>query len=195
MDYGAFFSDALTRLKEERRYRVFADLERIAGRFPHALWHSPLGERNVVVWCSNDYLGMGQHPKVIGAMVETATRMGTGAGGTRNIAGTNHPLVELERELAALHGKPAALVFTSGYVSNQTGIPTIAKLLPNCLILSDALNHNSMIEGIRQSGAERQIWRHNDTRHLEQLLKAADPERPKLLLCESLYSMDGDVAP
>ena len=128
-------------------------------------------------------------------MVETATRMGTGAGGTRNIAGTNHPLVELERELADLHGKPAALVFTSGYVSNQTGIPTIAKLLPNCLLLSDALNHNSMIEGVRQAGCEKQVWRHNDVGHLEELLKAADPKRPKLILFESLYSMDGDVAP
>src|SRR3974390_2704661 len=166
MDYGAFFSDALTRLKEERRYRVFADLERIAGRYPHAIWHSPLGERNVVVWCSNDYLGMGQHPKVIGAMVETATRMGTGAGGTRNIAGTNHPLVELETELADLHGKEAALVFTSGYISNQTGIATLAKLMPNCLILSAALNHNSMIEGVRHSNCEKRISRHNDIGHL-----------------------------
>ena len=138
--------------------------------FRMPIWHSPQGKRDVVIWCSNDYLGMAQHPKVVGAMVETAARMGTGAGGTRNIAGTNHPLVELERELADLHGKPAALVFTSGYVSNQTGIPTIAKLLPNCLILSDALNHNSMIEGVRQSGCEKQIWRHNDLGHLEELL-------------------------
>src|SRR5438034_8689478 len=195
MDYSQFFSTALNRLHDERRYRVFADLERIAGRFPHTIWHSPKGSRNVVIWCSNDYLGMGQHPKVVGAMVETATRMGTGAGGTRNIAGTNHPLVELERELADLHGKEAALVFTSGYVSNETGISTLAKLIPNCLILSDAWNHNSMIEGVRQSGAEKQIFRHNDMADVEEVLRSADPRRPKLIVFETLYSMDGDVAP
>jgi 5-aminolevulinate synthase len=194
MDYAAYFTDALAQLHSERRYRVFADLERLAGRFPHAIWHSPQGRRDVVVWCSNDYLGMGQHPKVIGAMVETATKMGTGAGGTRNIAGTNHPLVELESELADLHGKEAALIFTSGYVSNQTGIATMAKLIPNCLIISDAFNHNSMIEGVRQSGCEKVIFRHNDMGHLEELLKAAG-DRPKLVAFESLYSMDGDVAP
>src|SRR5262245_21268391 len=195
MTYDHFFSAALARLHEERRYRVFADLERTAGRFPHAIWHSPDGPRPAVIWCSNDYVGMGQHPKVIGAMVETATRMGAGAGGTRNISGTNHPLVELERELAGLHGKQAALVFTSGYVSNEAGIATIAKLIPNCVILSDALNHNSMIEGVRQSGCEKQIWRHNDIAHLEELLAAQPRERPKLIVFEGLYSMDGDVAP
>jgi len=195
MDYSQFFQTALGRVHDERRYRVFADLERIAGRFPHAVWHSENGPRDVVIWCSNDYLGMGQHPKVVGAMVETATRAGTGAGGTRNIAGTNHPLVELEAELADLHGKDAALVFTSGYVSNQTGISTIGRLIPNCLILSDALNHNSMIEGIRQSGCERIVFRHSDLDHLEELLQAAGEKRPKLIACESLYSMDGDVAP
>src|SRR5436190_24179724 len=194
MTYEAYFEQALARLHQERRYRVFADLERLAGRFPRAIWHSPSGPREVTVWCSNDYLGMAQHPKVIGAMVETASRVGTGAGGTRNIAGTNHPLVELERELADLHGKAAALVFTSGYVSNQTGIPTIAKLIPNCLILSDAYNHNSMIEGIRQAGCDKRIFRHNDVAHLEELLKAAG-ERPKLIAFESIYSMDGDIAP
>ena len=195
VDYDRFFADALGRLHSERRYRVFADLERIAGRFPHAIWHSPGGPKQVVMWCSNDYLGMGQHPKVIGAMVETATRMGTGAGGTRNIAGNSHPVVELERELADLHRKEAALVFTSGYVSNETGISTLAKLIPNCLILSDAWNHNSMIEGVRQAHTEKRIFGHNDMVHLEELLDNADPARPKLIVFESLYSMDGDVAP
>ncbi len=195
MDYSRFFTDAIGRLHDERRYRVFADLERLAGRFPHAIWHSPRGAKPVVMWCSNDYLGMGQHPKVVGAMVETATRVGTGAGGTRNIAGTTHALTKLETELADLHGKEAALVFTSGYVSNQTGISTIARLMPDCLILSDALNHNSMIEGIREARCERQVFRHNDVAHLDELLRAANPARPKLIACESLYSMDGDIAP
>jgi len=194
VNYRAYFADALDRLHSERRYRVFADLERIAGRFPHAIWHSPAGPQDVVIWCSNDYLGMGQHPKVIDAMVQTASRMGTGAGGTRNIAGNNHPLVELERELADLHRKEAALVFTSGYVSNETGISTLARLMPDCLILSDALNHNSMIEGVRRANCEKQIFRHNDMAHLRELLAAARRTRPKLIVFESLYSMDGDVA-
>jgi 5-aminolevulinate synthase len=148
-DYDGSFQAAIAALKRERRYRVFADLERKAGQFPHALWNSPSGQRNVVVWCSNDYLCMGQHPKVIEAMCTTARTVGVGAGGTRNISGTNRALVQLEAELADLHGKEAALVFTSSYVSNHTGIATIARLLPDCLILSDALNHNSMIEGVR----------------------------------------------
>ena len=195
MTYEHFFAKAIARLRDERRHRVFANLERISTCFPHALWHAPDGPRKVIIWCSNDYLGMGQHPEVIKAMVETATCMGVGAGGTRNISGTSHPLVELERELADLHDKAAALVFTSGYVSNATGISTIARLMPNCLILSDASNHNSMIEGIRQSGSEKRIWRHNDVAHLERLLAASDRKRPKLIVFESLYSMDGDVAP
>ncbi|MEQ1873889.1 MAG: 5-aminolevulinate synthase [Ilumatobacteraceae bacterium] len=195
MDYDAFFTAAVDRLHDEHRYRVFADLERRAGRFPHATWHSPDGPRDVVVWCSNDYLGMGQHPDVIAAMVETANRMGTGAGGTRNIAGSHHPMVGLERELSDLHGKAAALVFTSGYVSNETGISTLAKLMPNCVLFCDAMNHNSMIEGVRQSGATKHIFRHNEMQHLEQLLAAADPNVPKLIVFETLYSMDGDVAP
>jgi 5-aminolevulinate synthase len=195
MVYEHYFTNAIVRLRDEHRHRVFANLERIAGRFPHALWRSPDGPRIVTIWCSNDYLAMGQHPQVISAMVEAATRMGAGAGGTRNISGTNYPLVELERELADLHGKEAALVFTSGYISNATGISTIAKLMPNCLLLSDAANHNSMIEGIRQAGSEKQIWRHNDVAYLEELLAAAAPNRPKLIVFESLYSMGGDVAP
>jgi 5-aminolevulinate synthase len=194
MNYENFFTAALERLHMERRYRVFADFERIAGRFPYAIWHSPQGQREIVMWCSNDYLAMSQHPKVVGAMVETGARMGVGAGGTRNIAGTNHPLVELESELADLHRKEAALVFTSGYVSNETGISTIARLLPNCLILSDAFNHNSMIEGIRQADCEKRIFRHNDLAHLESLLQDAG-DRPKFIVFESIYSMDADIAP
>src|ERR1700716_3313081 len=194
-DYHASFQSAIAALKHERRYRVFVDLERKVGQFPHALWDSPRGKRDVVVWCSNDYLGMGQHPKVIEAMCTTARTMGAGAGGTRNISGTNRALVQLEAELAALHRKEAALVFTSGYVSNQTGIATIARLLPHCLILSDALNHNSMIEGVRAAGCAKQIWRHNDLQHLEELLARSAPGRPKLIVLESIYSMDGDVAP
>src|SRR4030088_1832902 len=194
-DYNGSFQSAIAALKRERRYRTFADLERNAGQFPHALWNSPSGSRDVVVWCSNDYLGMGQHPKVIHAMCSAARAMGAGAGGTRNISGSNRALVELEDEIADLHGKEAALLFTSGYVSNQTGIATIARLLPDCLILSDAHNHNSMIEGVRAAGCAKQIWRHNDVQHLEQLLSRAAPSRPKLIVFESVYSMDGDIAP
>ncbi|WP_457092036.1 5-aminolevulinate synthase [Microvirga sp. P5_D2] len=194
MDYQSFFTSALDRLQSERRYRVFADIERKAGQFPQAIWHSPEGACPITVWCSNDYLGMGQNRDVTRAMVEAAWRLGTGAGGTRNISGTSHPIVELEAELADLHGKEAALVFTSGYVSNQTGIATLAKLIPNCLILSDALNHNSMIEGVRQSGCDKVVFRHNDLDHLEELLKAAG-DRPKLVVFESIYSMDGDISP
>src|SRR6201996_7743061 len=194
-DYVGNFQTAVAALKQEQRYRVFADLERRAGKFPHAFWNGPDGKRDVVVWCSNDYLGMGQNPQVIEAMCAAARTMGAGAGGTRNISGTNRALVELETELADLHQKEAALVFTSGYVSNQTGIATIARLLPDCLILSDALNHNSMIEGVRAAGCSSQIWRHSDVEHLEELLSRAAPARPKLIVFESIYSMDGDVAP
>ena len=195
MDYQPFFRDAVEALKDERRYRVFADIERLAGRFPNAIWHHPDGACEIVVWCSNDYLGMGQHPAVVAAMAETARATGAGAGGTRNISGNSHPLVLLEAELADLHGKEAALAFTSGYISNQAGIATIARLIPDCLILSDALNHNSMIEGVRQSGRDKAVFRHNDLAHLEELLVRAGRERPKLIVFESVYSMDGDVAP
>ncbi len=195
MDYQSIFGEAISALHAENRYRVFADLERIAGRFPHAIWRSEAGAREIVVWCSNDYLGMGQNQAVVDAMVEAARKMGAGAGGTRNISGTNHPLVQLEAELADLHGKEAGLVFTSGFISNEAAISTIARLLPGCVIFSDELNHASMIEGIRRSGAQKLIFRHNDLDHLESLLKDTAPERPKLIALESVYSMDGDIAP
>lgn len=195
MNYRRFFEEAIDQLHAERRYRIFADLERIAGRFPTAIWRAEGRTQEITVWCSNDYLGMSQHPDVVAAMRQAADGMGTGAGGTRNISGTNHPLVELEAELADLHGKEAGLVFTSGFISNEASISTIARLLPNCLILSDELNHASMIEGVRRSGAEKKIFRHNDVAHLESLLQAAGRERAKLIVFESVYSMDGDVAP
>jgi 5-aminolevulinate synthase len=198
MDYERRFQDAIDRLKSEERYRIFANLERDARRFPMAMWR-PEGEemrpREVTVWCSNDYLGMGGNPDVIEASVKAARAHGAGAGGTRNISGTHHPIVQLEAELADLHGKPAALAFTSGWISNLAAISTIASLLPNCLILSDALNHNSMIEGVRRAGCEKKVWRHNDVAHLEELIAAEPIERAKLVVFESLYSMDGDIAP
>ena len=195
MDYNRFFSQALDALKAERRYRVFADIERVVGRFPHAQRHTPDGVKPVILWCSNDYLGMGHHPSVVEAMTRTAQRMGAGAGGTRNISGNHHPIVELEQALAKNHGKEAGLVMNSGYIANWAGISTLARLLPDCLILSDAGNHNSMIEGVRAAGRERVIFRHNDLTHLEELLQRAGPNRPKLIVFESVYSMDGDVGP
>ncbi|MBN9306880.1 MAG: 5-aminolevulinic acid synthase [Devosia sp. 67-54] len=195
MDYRGIFEDAVDTLRQEKRYRVFADIERVAGRFPAAIYRDQADNaREITIWCSNDYLGMGQHPKVIAAMQEAAEKLGVGAGGTRNISGTNRPLVELERSLADLHRKEAALVFTSGFVSNEAAISTIGRLMPDCLILSDQLNHASMIQGVRQSGMEKKIFRHNDIAHLRELLAAAGRSRPKLICFESVYSMDGDVA-
>ena len=193
-----YFTAAIQKLKDEKRYRVFANLERSAERFPLALWRpDDPGEapRDVTIWCSNDYLGMGGHPAVLEAAAAAVGRHGAGAGGTRNISGTHHPMVELERELADLHGKESALVFTSGWISNLAGISIIGSLLPDCLIISDALNHNSMIEGVRRSGCAKKMFRHNDTAHLEELLAAEPLSRPKLIVFESLYSMDGDIAP
>ncbi|MDI4666831.1 5-aminolevulinate synthase [Xanthobacter autotrophicus] len=194
MNYDSFFADAIDALRKERRYRTFAEIERDARHFPRAVWHSPGGPRDIVVWCSNDYLGMGSHPDVVAAMCEAAQARGAGAGGTRNISGNSHEIVMLERELADLHGKESGLVFTSGYISNATGISTIVKLIPDCVVISDELNHNSMIEGVRHGGRQKAIFRHNDLDHLEELLKAAG-DRPKLVVFESVYSMDGDIAP
>ena len=196
-DFEALFAARLAALKSEGRYRVFADLERLAGRFPRALYRgSPdAAPREVTIWCSNDYLGQGQDAEIVAAMQATLARTGTGAGGTRNISGTSHDLVELERGLAKWHGKEAALTFTSGFVANEAALGALAGQIPGCIVFSDSDNHASMIAGIRNSRAEYKIFRHNDVAHLRELLMAAPADRPKLIAFESVYSMDGDIAP
>jgi 5-aminolevulinate synthase len=196
MDYHGIFKAAIDRLHDEGRYRVFIDILRTKGSYPNArCFHGHNGPKPITVWCSNDYLGMGQHPAVVAAMEEALHDVGAGSGGTRNIGGNTHYHVDLEAELADLHGKQAALLFTSGYVSNEAALSTLGKLLPGCIIFSDELNHASMIAGIRNSGCEKRVFRHNDLEHLEQLLAEAPDETPKLIAFESVYSMDGDVAP
>ena len=195
MDFEKFFAGELASVRDEGRYRVFTEIERHRGAFPHATRYVENGTQNVTVWCSNDYLGMGQHAKVLDAMHKVLDECGAGAGGTRNISGTNHHHVLLERELADLHGKEAALLFTSGYVSNWAGLGTLASRIPECVVFSDALNHASMIEGIRHSRAERRIWKHNDPADLDWHLSQFPADRPKLVAFESVYSMDGDIAP
>ncbi|OHC80613.1 MAG: 5-aminolevulinic acid synthase [Rhodospirillales bacterium RIFCSPLOWO2_12_FULL_67_15] len=195
MNYEKFFADRVADLKQEGRYRVFIDLERKPGGFPRAIHHAAQGPREITVWCSNDYLGMGQHPLVLAAMHEAIDRCGAGAGGTRNIAGTNHYHVLLERELADLHRTEAALLFGSGWIANMTALNTLARMLPNCVVFSDEKNHNSMIEGIVHSRAEKKVFRHNDPAHLDELLAQTDPARPKLIAFESVYSMDGNISP
>ena len=196
VDYGKVFNDAIDRLHSEGRYRVFIDILRNKGAFPNArCFAGHNGPKPITVWCSNDYLAMGQHPDVIAAMEQALHDVGAGSGGTRNIGGNTHYHVDLESELADLHGKEAALLFTSGYISNEATLATLAKILPGCVIFSDELNHASMIAGIRNSGCEKRVWRHNDLAHLEELLAAEDPDAPKLIAFESVYSMDGDVAP
>ncbi|MFK7838789.1 MAG: 5-aminolevulinate synthase [Bdellovibrionales bacterium] len=196
-DYDSHFKDCISGIKSEGRYRSFANLERIKGRFPKAIYRPEDGSdpREVTIWCSNDYLGMGQHPVVVNASREALENSGAGAGGTRNISGTTRYHVELEESLADLHGKEAALVFSSGYVSNEGSLGTLGRMLPNSVLFSDALNHASMIHGIRDSKAEKHVFRHNDLEHLEELLKSVDPSRPKIIAFESVYSMDGDIAP
>jgi 5-aminolevulinate synthase len=196
MNYDSIFQAAIDRLHDEGRYRVFIDILRTKGSYPNArCFHGHNGPKPITVWCSNDYLGMGQHPSVVAAMEEALNEVGAGSGGTRNIGGNTHYHVELEAELADLHGKEAALLFTSGYVSNEAALSTLGKLLPGCIIFSDALNHASMIAGIRNSGCEKRVFKHNDLEHLEQVLLEAPADAPKLIAFESVYSMDGDVAP
>ena len=193
--YDQILAQALDRLRTEGRYREFADICRVRGRFPRALYRGQGREREVTVWCSNDYLGMGQHPAVLSAMHQAIDDVGAGSGGTRNISGTTHYHVELERELADLHGKGGALLFNSGYMANEATLSSLVRALPNCIVLSDELNHASMIEGIRHGGGEKLIWRHNDLVDLEAKLKTLATDRPKLIAFESVYSMDGDIAP
>src|SRR5947209_3311040 len=195
LDYDRIFKSAIERLHDEGRYRVFIVILRTKGSYPNARCFGGNGPKPITVWCSNDYLGMGQHPSVVAAMEEALHKVGAGSGGTRNISGNTHYHTELETELAQLHGKDASLLFTSGYVSNEAALSTLGKLLPGCVIFSDELNHASMIAGIKNSGCEKRLFRHNDLDHLEQLLAEEEPETPRLIAFESVYSMDGDIAP